>query len=77
MLSFAHEKCQQRERNSVYAKPLYKALYFGALAKTTQATKEMVILVTEFPVSQALDETIVTALVYMRWERKKMITLSK
>ena len=55
MLSFGHEKCQERERNSSYAKPLYKALYFGALAKTTQATKEMVILVTEPPVSQALD----------------------
>jgi hypothetical protein len=39
MLSFAHEKCQQRERNSVYAKPLYKALYFGALAKTTQGNQ--------------------------------------
>ena len=52
---FGHQKCQERERNSSYAKPLYKALYFGALAKTTQATKEMVILVTEPPVSQALD----------------------
>ena len=52
---FGHQKCQERERNSSYAKSLYKALYFGALAKTTQATKEMVILVTEPPVSQALD----------------------
>lgn len=63
---FGPGKSQEREINSGYSKtPIYKALYLGALAKISKVTKEIDILVTGLPASQARNQAIVKPLIAM------------